>query len=173
MIAEIISKNSFLRGGHWFAAIFSLLGIVALFVPFDGFFDENYDFLDKLLTVILLLLASYLIIHAIAFLFHVLILNIKKKFFIAKLGGGKELHIVFGDILDNKLTKERNNIVISFNRCFDTQVDDYLIRQNSLHGQLVNKLISTKKYTKSTLRKAIEKSLNAPSNITYKYEEIK
>lgn len=172
MITEIISRDSFVRGSRWFATIFSLLGIVALFVPFDDFFAKNEGFIAKLLIVTLFLLISYIVIHIIAFAYHKIILFLKNDYLIAELGNGKKLHILFGDILSDELTKERTNIVISFNRCFDTQVDDYLIRQNSLHGQLVKKLLKYKKYTEKTLRKAIEKSLNLPSNVTYRNEEI-
>lgn len=167
----IISKKSFRRGYRWFISVFSLFGIVALFVPLNVFFSEGVNFI-VLLFVILGLLFLYLVIHTIAFFLHKWSLGRKNEFFISQLGNGAKLHILFGNILGDELTKERTNIVISFNRCFDTQVDDYLIRRNSLHGQLVEKLIQSGKYTEKTLQKAIAKSLNKPSNLTYQYEEI-
>lgn len=137
-----------------------------MFVPFDGRVFENLPYWDRSIRTIIVLFGFYVIVHLISFCYEKLVLVVKKDFFVAKLGNGKRLNIRFGDILADELTQERTNIVISFNRCFDTQVDDYLIRRNSLHGKLVNKLIDSGRYTEETLQRAIETSLTRPSNLT-------
>ena len=76
------------------------------------------------------------------------------------------VYIHFDDLFDNKIINnktEQKHIVITVNRCFDTIINNELISEKSIHGNVFKSLYNEKKYTQETLQEAINNSLqNVP-----------
>lgn len=160
----MVSKTSFKRGWNVYMTLLSLVGVVALFVPFDTLIGNSYALPCKIVAISIWLFVIYIITHIIVFGFFRVKAKFTRKVLITSLNKGKNLYVIFGDLLDNTITvqEETSNIVIPFNRCFDTRVDNSLISAKSLHGQIVNKLINSGKYSEETLHQKIEESLSRP-----------
>ena len=72
------------------------------------------------------------------------------------------VYVQYGNVFSDSVIcnpKERRNIVIPVNRCFDTLVDDDLISATTLHGKAMQQLYKKKYYTPSSLNFAIQQSL--------------
>ena len=70
--------------------------------------------------------------------------------------------IHFGDLLNNNIVNDKSkikNIIINVNRCFDTIVNNELISNQTLHGQIFKNLYSERKYDETSLQKCINNSL--------------
>lgn len=145
-------------------AIMSLIGVFALFIPLDGLIGNSDTLPRKIIETIFLLFALYVVTHIVVFSIFRIIGKISRKILVAPLNNGKKMFILFGDILNSKVIskKEISNIVIPFNRCFDTRIDNSLISDKSLHGHVVKELINSGKYSEKSLHQEIAKSLSRP-----------
>lgn len=166
---ELTSLATFCRGYKWFLNLFGFIGILSLFIPFDWIFSDITCWFYKLVCILFSLMVVYAFLHCISFYFYVRKQKNTVMLPIFKLGADKKLYILFGDLLGKDIAEQesRVNIVIPFNRCFDIEVDDVLISRNSLHGKLVEKLLDSKKYDKTSLRETIIESLRRISNKSY------
>lgn len=166
---ELISQTAFCRGYRWFLNLFGFLGILSLFISFEWIFSGITCWFFKLVSILFFLMLVYALLHYISFKYHKKNQNKIKLLPIHKLGSDKRLYILFGDLFGKDITEQENrtNIVIPFNRCFDIEVDDVLISRNSLHGKLVEKLLNSKKYDKTSLRATITATLRRISNQNY------
>lgn len=156
--------------------ILNFLAYCAFLFPFVIFPINEQPWYFQAFKGAILLIGSFIILYFFALVYCVCKYFIKHDKEITDLGANKKLRAIVGNIFDKKIieSNERNNIVISFNRCFDTQVDDSLISKKSLHGQLINRLIASKKYTKESLDEAIRYSLEKSSlDENLRPEEIK
>lgn len=163
------SRAAIKRATACFLQVFAVVGIVGLFVPLDNVFFVEVEIFYKILYVSLCLIIIYCIVYVGVNLLYFFIQLFCNKLEISELGNGKKLHILFGDILGDEITNkaERTNIVIPFNRFFDIKVDDSLISRKSLHGMLVEKLLSSDKYDEKLLGQTIRKALQRSSNHNY------
>lgn len=82
-------------------------------------------------------------------------------------GNKNSVYLCYGDIFKFK-RKEQRNIIISVNRCFDTEIDNHLISEKSLHGQLFKKLYKHN-YTVSSLNIKLQNILDKSG---YNYEQL-
>lgn len=169
MIKKLLSQDAFGRGYMWFSNLFTFIGILALFLSFDGLFDFITCWFTKLVCILLTVVVVYVIMHGIAFWTYYEKQKRIREVAISELGSNNKLYIKFGDLLGDEITKseKRTNIVIPFNRCFDIEVNDSLISRNSLHGKIVNRLIESKKYDKNTLQEVMNAALRRVSNHSY------
>lgn len=74
----------------------------------------------------------------------------------------KGLSIQYGDVIKlgfDNCEKNKKIIVIPVNRCFDLSCENNLIAERSIHGQWINKFISSEKIRNET-HQAIESSLS-------------
>ncbi len=165
---------TFRRGKKYFFTLFSYIGCLATFAPLDFFSGDSYSIFEKIIYPLLLLLGIFFAVVTVSFFYHKYKVENSNEKTISTLGNRNKLTIIFGDIWDDSITKSdsRTNIVISFNRCFDTKVDDSLISLSYLHGELVKKLINAGKYDENTLHDAIESSLSRYRNEKGAYEVI-
>lgn len=169
MIEKLVSRVSFCRGYRWFTNLFTFIGILSLFISFNGIFDFIPCLFVKIIVILVALAVVYAMMHGIAFYVNREKQKRIKEVPISKLGSDKKLYIKFGDLLGEEITssEQRTNIVIPFNRCFDIEVDDSLISRNSLHGKIVNRLIESEKYDKASLQEAISSALRRVSSHGY------
>ena len=166
---ELTSRAAFCRGYRWFLNLFGFIGILSLFISFEWIFSGITCWFLKLVCIVFSLIFVYALLHYISFHFHNKQQKDIKLLPVLKLGSDKKLFILFGDLLGKDIAEQENrvNIVIPFNRCFDIEVDDVLISRNSLHGKLVEKLLDSEKYDKTSLRETITASLRRISNQNY------
>lgn len=115
------------------ATIFPLLEVVTIFIPLEDFGINSRQ--SKILLFIVLLCIG------IAFAVISILLRRKKQVFGDTSNG---CTICYGDLMkiafDNQEKKEKI-IVIHVNRCFDLSCENNLIRENSIHGQFLQKYI--------------------------------
>ena len=135
--------------------IFAALGFVGLFIPFSEVFKESTKLYTKILVATLLFFAIWSFLLVFGFLY----LWWKKRYEVLNFGNGHSLFVQYGDIFKDSKKDNCRNIVIPVNRCFDTIVDDDLISNNTLHGTLVNYLISNNLFNINKLNDEIIESL--------------
>ncbi len=139
--------------------IYTVLGFIATLAPIDKFIPENLTLFQRISISILLLITVYIIL----FIIFAIQLCIQKQFTLINVKNGHKLYLQFGDIFSESIVSDSEkhwNILIPVNRCFDTNVDDELIASRSLHGQAIQKLIDSGKYTEEKLSLDVRKQLN-------------
>ena len=168
------SIATFRRGKNCFFTLFAYIGCLATFTSLDFFSGDSYSIFEKIIYPLFLLLGIFFVVVTFSFFQHKHNVENTDKITISSLGNRNKLNIIFGDIWEKSIinSESRTNIVISFNRCFDTKVDDALISLSYLHGELVKRLISSGKYDENTLNAAIESSLSRFKNEKATYELI-
>lgn len=96
----------------------------------------------------------------------------KHKLF--NLCNGHMAYYLYGNILDPHIINSKNkNIIISVNRCFDTEVDNEIISETSLHGQCFKLLYESHVYTSIKLRNKIADFLQSINAQGEEYTEKK
>lgn len=136
-------------------SIFTIWGLVSLFEPLNGVFQDDASFVCKLLIGILVLLAVF-IISAIAACWIVLRSN---EVCLGESSTRNSVYVKYGDMYSPDIVEKGYNgkraIVVSVNRCFDTIVDDHLVSHNTQHGQVFQKLYDSQKFTPDSLNRTI------------------
>lgn len=118
-----------------YASIFSILEVINLFMPFDDMGITN----RKSRIIVFCVSLGIAVILSI-----VLILLRKKKQLFGDMNRG--LSIRYGDLMKiASSNRKRKIVVIHVNRCFDLSCENNLIREDSLHGQFINKYIHNEK----------------------------
>lgn len=133
--------------------VFGGLSILQMFVNWDIFGVENDDTKCKI-TIFCLILASCMLF---ALIWAIIFSNSKTIFSKDEV----EIIVKYGDLL--KLAFPKKNIgekivVIAVNRCFDTVVNQDIIKADSVHGQFLQ-LFVTDDLARQHLDSAIEASL--------------
>lgn len=82
---------------------------------------------------------SFILLYVMVLLLVCLKMIRKKKIVVKNFNNNHSLSVLYGDILNNK-KNEQKNVIIPVNRCFDTNVNNNLISENTLHGQLFKKI---------------------------------
>ena len=151
-------------------SIFTLWGLVSLFEPLNGIFQDGTSFLCKLTIGILVLFAVFVISLIVAIL-RVLHSN---EVCIGESSTKKSVYVKYGDIYSCDIVEKGYNgkraIVIPVNRCFDTIIDDHLVSRNTQHGRAFQDLYNRHRFTPEALNEEIQKILN--HNTELKYDEL-
>lgn len=153
---KVNKKAIFRKTWDILTGMYTIWGFISMFVTIDLFCGKN-SWISFLLSLLV-----FVVIFVIIFLYSAFtILRVKKECaFDAETGHKVWLH--FGDIFSyiNKEDKNKYNIVIPANCCFDTIVDDDLISHNSIHGKVFSYLYEKNIYTEETLNQTISKGIS-------------
>lgn len=149
-IAKIVST---VTGG-----IYAFLGFIGMLVPLDEILSDKMSIWVRIVISIFVLIGVWCCCFIVV---SVILIN-KKKFKVLPANNGHALYLQYGDIFNEKEIVEpnkRRNIVVPVNRCFDTQVDNHIVSEQTLHGIVFKKLYASGEYTEETLALSIEKLL--------------
>ena len=156
---------------QWTMAAFSLLGLIGMFVSLSDILDSTLKFGQRLMISVGILIASWLLIFCICSYY----VYKKRRIDIFEVNKGHHVYVQYGDVFSEEevlKARERRNIVIPVNRCFDTLVDDDLISSKTLHGLSMKKIYDTGVYDQDSLNKKIQENLKrqllVPENIEKK-----
>lgn len=155
----------------WFGVIFTFWSTLSTLLNYNlsNCFPSDMMFICKLFAIALIVSAIYCLclIGVSIFCF------LSKKEIVFTSNSGHSVYVHFGDIYSTEIIdknyRERRNLVIPVNRCFDTLVDNDLISSKTLHGNLMQKLYNSKLFTQEQLDKKIKESLLAQK---LKYETL-
>ena len=130
-------------------SVYALYGAITTFANIKIYnIGSWFDFWKIAVTIMCVYVAAFLACGIYDALVN------KHKLF--NLHNGHMAYYLYGDILDPKIIKSKHkNIVISVNRGFDTEVDNEIISETSLHGQCFKLLYESQEYTKTKLKKKI------------------
>lgn len=139
------------------SAFFAIVGIIALFTPFNELFGETQSWLKILLLSCVVIFGVWCVIFIICCLY----ICFKNKFEVLDVGNGHHVYVQYGDVFSEDVVSEDSsrNIVIPVNRCFDTIIDDDLISSRTLHGISMKKLYDDHLFTQERLNDEIQGSL--------------
>lgn len=137
-----IIKQTFI----WTLRIYSIIGILCFFVNIQDLLNNEWTFIKKIAVSIFIFVILFLIMLIATSLVYGLFIRKVKRI---STGNKNSVYLCYGDIFKFK-RKEQRNIIISVNRCFDTEIDNHLISEKSLHGQLFKKLYESN-YTVNSL----------------------
>lgn len=161
LIVEFAKKNYVYIGkqaSKWVCTLYAILGFVSTFVSMDDLFPDGWNFTERLAVS-----SGILIVLFIVLFIACAIKNYgDKRYEIISANANHKLYFQFGDLFDAQQVEnssERRNIVIPVNRCFDTLVDNKLVSSTSLHGSVINRLISSGVFTRESLDMHIENEL--------------
>lgn len=154
-----INKQSILKKAWtWTGIAMTILCFIALFVPMADLFSEECPIVCKVLVGCL---AFFVLFGLLALVSAVSVLFTNKVCVINR--ASHHVYVQYGDIFSSDMIEKgytgKRKIVIDVNKCFDTVVDDHLVSQTTLHGQLFQRLYDEKKFDKKSLDKAIQDSL--------------
>lgn len=144
----------------WTGGLFTLWGVVTLFVPSDELIDSSLPWGIRLFIALLIVA----VIFAIVYITGGVVAFHTNQVELLSVGNNHHVYVQYGDALspaivgDNAQSQKRN-ILVSVNRCFDTVVDDNLISSQSLHGQVMKNLYASREYTEDTLNEQIQRKL--------------
>lgn len=136
-------------------SLFTLWGLVSLFEPLDGFFQDDASFICKLLVGILVLFA----VLAISLISASLIVFHSNEVCLGESSTRNGVFVKYGDMYSPDIVDKgysgKRAIVVAVNRCFDTIVDDHLVSHNTQHGQVFQKLYDDQRFTPDSLNSKI------------------
>ena len=145
----------------WFGVIFTCWSTLSTLLNynFSNCFPSDMMFVCKLFAIALIVLAIYCLcligVSICCFL--------SKKETVFTSNSGHSVYVHFGDIYSPEIIgknyRERRNLVIPVNRCFDTLVDNDLISSKTIHGNLMQKLYNSNHFTQEELDEKINESL--------------
>lgn len=142
---------------------FGLISTFQLFFNWDIFGIKNEDISIKIIILLSIVVACFVIA-----LIWALIFSKRKTLYISD---NVEIIAMYGDLMKIAFPKKREKekiVVIAVNRCFDTIVNQDLIKADTVHGQFLNKIASND-FKRKALDNEIEKSLK---EFGYEYEEL-
>lgn len=162
---KIISKKATVFAG----IVYSIIGFIGLWAPTDQILFPTRPWWFRVLISVLLLILIWLG----CFLCSIGVIVQCRQIELFEVSSGHHVYVQYGDFFDKNIVKkpaERRNLVLAVNRCFDTIVDDELIRSSSLHGQAVKRLCDRGGYSQKALSNTIRKDLERQD---IEYERIK
>lgn len=157
---KYIIKQAFI----WTLRVYSIIGILCFFVNIQDLLNNEWTFIKKIAVSIFIFVILFLIMLIATSLVYGLFIRKVKRI---STGNKNSVYLCYGDIFKFK-RKEQRNIIISVNRCFDTEIDNHLISEKSLHGQLFKKLYKHN-YTVSSLNIKLQNILDKSG---YNYEQL-
>lgn len=147
-------KNMVIQAFNITIYIFSLLGIIGLFVNFQEIMNPDLNLFEKIVVSIIIFSIIYICVLVLtAFVYWIFINKVK----VFTNGTNHSIYLCYGDIFSYK-KKIKRNIVIPVNRCFDVIVNNTLISEKSIHGQFLKKLYQ-QNYSEETINNKIKKEL--------------
>lgn len=156
-----ILKRSF----KWTGIVMSIIGFVGLFVPMTDFLSFIQNGILRIIAgtgVVLGIWMALLICSCVCF-------ARQRRISVIDLQNKHHVYVQYGDVFseDEVLNpSERRNIVIDFNRCFDTKVNDDLVSSATLHGKAVKKILKAKNISSEALNLELQKDLNERQHVT-------
>lgn len=148
----------------WTLKIYSVIGILCFFINIQDLLNKEWTFVKKIAVSICVFVILFLITLIIASLVYGVFIRKVKR---VSTGNKNSVYLCYGDIF-KFMKKQQRNIIISVNRCFDTEIDNHLISEKSLHGQLFKKLYKSD-YTANSLN---DKLQNILSESRYNYKQL-
>ncbi len=148
------------------SGLYAFLGFVAIWVPLGEILSDTLSVWVKIVISLGILVGAW----CICFIMVGCFLKRKKRFEIISVNNGKKLYLQYGDLFNENeviYPKERRNIVIPVNRCFDTIVDNHIVSEQSLHGMALKRLYNQNRYSSETLDIEIKQLLSRQE-----YEEL-
>lgn len=160
---------------------YTICGFLSVWFSFSDCLPKNWPFWYKLLLSISVLLVISIICCIVV---TYLTLSTTKKLVLTS-NSGHNVYVQYGDLYSPSIVstnyKERRNIVVSVNRCFDTIVDNDLVSDKSQHGRVMNEMYAKGLYTPDSLNEKIQEKLqskhyvdltrtNKSKGNTYRYE---
>ena len=150
MIIKLIKTNITTLLKYMTIYLSSFTTFACVWLSFISWDDMEID--SKFIRIIILLVI--IVLAFIAAIFTVVVKKTKKVFG----DTNKGLTLCYGDIIKLGFPKRKTTkhiIVIPVNRCFDLSCENNLISEKSIHGQWINKYITSKK-TITELHQKIE-----------------
>ena len=145
------------------SVIFGLVSVLQSFLDWDTVGIDNCDTKSKIIVLIIIVLTCF----AIALIWG--LLSSKEVTLLSE--DDVKIVVKYGDLMKIAFPKKKKSeriVVIAVNRCYDTIVDDTLIRDESVHGQFLKNYASTDE-KRNALDIEIENSLK---EYGYNYESI-
>lgn len=122
------------KASNWTSYIVALVQLLFFLIEFNDIFPEDWSFLKRAVISLGVVAAIWLVMYAII---SIVVLR-QKCVEVIDAGNSHHVYVEYGDLLAN--SEEKRNIVIAFNRCFDTLVDEDLIASSTLHGKFINEI---------------------------------
>ena len=152
-----------MTAAKWTTTLYALVGLLCVFVSFEGLFCDNATFWDKFWVSAAVLVGVFLICVMVMTV-SVLCQNKKK---VVDGHNGKGVYLLYGDLFDpNIVNNSKRFIGFAVNRCFDAVVDDNLITATSVHGIAFNRLYNQNIHTPQTLNTAIQGAIKGNPSYT-------
>jgi len=146
---------------EWTTKFFAFVGLLSLFVSFEGIFSDSRDFWYKLLIAVVIIAVVWLVCALIV----TMKVGCQKKKKVVEGQNGKGVYVVYGDIFDPSIVNnQKRYIAFAVNRCFDTIVDDNLVGATSVHGLAFNRLYKQGLYTTRSLNTALQGAMKLNPN---------
>ena len=139
--------------------IYAILGWISTFTPLDNIFPDSLSIFTRLLLSLLFIV----LLWAVTFVVVSVILIKKKRYMVFSGNNGHKLFVQYGNLFsanEVESPRERRNVLIPVNRCFDVIVDNELISEKTLHGMALNLLYSRGIYNEEALNKHIQDQLS-------------
>ncbi len=137
----------------------SVIGFIGLFVPTTELLAGIQEFYIKFIigsVIVFVIWLISLVLSSVVFIR-------QRRIPVIDLQNKHHVFVQYGDVFseDEVLNpSERRNIVIDFNRCFDTNVNNDLVSSQTLHGKVVERIIKEKQISYEDLNLALQKDLN-------------
>lgn len=152
-------KFIFKRSMEWTGIVMSVIGFIGLFVPTTDFLAGFQEFYIKVIVGTVIVLGIWLV----TFLSSCVCFACQRRIPVIDLQNKHHVFVQYGDVFSEDEVfnpSERRNIVIDFNRCFDTKVNNDLVSSATLHGKAVNKILKAKNISYEDLNLELQKDLN-------------
>lgn len=146
-----------------------MLGFISTWVPTDEYILKEESWWIRILASGLILFAVWIV----CFIVSAAAVCIRKRVEAFQTGQGHHVYVQYGDFFDANLVnhpEKRRNLVLAVNRCFDTIVDDDLIRSGSLHGQVIKRICGTGEYSWDTLNTLLQNKLKGQGDAAVQLE---
>ena len=146
-----------------------MLGFISTWAPTDEYILKEASWWIRILASGLVLLAVWIV----CFIAAAAAVCMRRKVEVFQTGQGHHVYVQYGDFFDANVVnhpEKRRNLVFAVNRCFDTIVDDDLIRSGSLHGQAIKRICGTGEYSWDSLNVLLQNQLKGQGNGAEKLE---
>lgn len=139
-------------------SVIAVIEILGFLCDFNMVFPDDFTFIKRLLVSVVLVFNIWLVLFAI----ESIVVLATKQVTVIDAGSGHYVYVEYGDLFEER--DERNNVVITANRCFDTIVDDDLISATTIHGKAVQRICANG-YTAQELNASLQADLNDKQQI--------
>lgn len=146
--------------------VFAIGSAIALIAPTDEILDDDIALWGRILIALGVICALYIsvMLGVCSSIMHI------KEIKLFKLNDNHSLYVSYGDLFADR--EHDKNVIFSFagNRCFDTEVNDNLIANTSIHGQALKRIYEKEERDFKSVHNEIEKFLYSRE---YKFSLVK